>query len=467
MFHGMADFKTLWIVGVLSSILSGYLVLCGRDHSLKNSSRPNKPNSGKLKELKKRANSKNDSRNSLKAHDPSDDFQKRPMVSIPGANPGDGLKLTIMTYNVLAQALVNRKQFPESGQILRWGLRFKVIKEEITHYQPTVMCLQEVDAAKIAEWNAFLLTLKYTSYVFRQVAKKHCLIIALKSDILRGIDQMNGEYDSVPSQHAFRNYTNNSYMLLKCHFTTEVTSKFPYLLDRGVIIGNTHLYWHPLGCFDRARQANILLNAIGEWTRKSEATSTFKYSSFIAGDFNSEPFDAPYQLMTDKKLIRDEALTLKLRNSYENHTMLGNCDNTRSSSSITSEATFAVSNLTDCRFSLPYNVESLYSLAYHLVCTDGTNVCNEPQFSNWTPQFRGTLDYIFVLSRRSSPMISSNENRLDDHLNFSDFELNGMKLLKLLLLPTRQQMKVPGLPRAGWGPSDHLPIMAELELLAL
>lgn len=43
-------------------------------------------------------------------------FIQRPMLRIPGAeNVEEGERITIMTYNVLAQALIRRRMFPFSG----------------------------------------------------------------------------------------------------------------------------------------------------------------------------------------------------------------------------------------------------------------------------------------------------------------------------------------------------------------
>lgn len=450
--HDMAPSPILWFFSLVSSTWKGLLALIGLQKPKPVVSKTRKPL--KSKTLKNSKSKKQTAPTMAPAvEDHSEDFLKRSMVPIPGVVEGGGLKMTIMTYNVLAQALVSRKQFPESGPILRWALRFKVLKKEIAYYSPTVLCLQEVDVLQITSWKLFLRELDYLVEILEQNSKKHCLMIAYKWKVLDAMEKKTSEYDETAIPDVPHNVTKNSYLLVKFHFTSAVTSQFPYLLSRGLIVGTTHLYWHPQGCFDRARQNYLLVDAIGTWADRSASLEpAFKYSALIAGDFNSEPFDAPYLLMTTKALSNTDLIKEKLKSSYEN---LNNPFAPTSTD-------VAVSNLITKHMNLEYRSESLYSLAYYLVQETEKQPCNEPQFSNWTPLFKGMLDYIFVVSKceanESFPAVDSLENFV---------KRNGFKILKLLRLPTRDEMKVPGLPKIGWSPSDHLAVMAELEVAEL
>jgi len=49
----------------------------------------------------------------------NDNFIQRPMLRVPGVGSEDGTwkRITIMTYNVLAQSLIRREMYPFSGTI--------------------------------------------------------------------------------------------------------------------------------------------------------------------------------------------------------------------------------------------------------------------------------------------------------------------------------------------------------------
>jgi RNA exonuclease NGL2 len=75
-------------------------------------------------------------------------YIKREMLEVPhSTETGKKSVLTfkIMTYNLLAQALIRRTLFPNNGDILKWQKRSKVLIQEIKDYACDILCLQEVD----------------------------------------------------------------------------------------------------------------------------------------------------------------------------------------------------------------------------------------------------------------------------------------------------------------------------------
>ncbi|CAG8718231.1 16628_t:CDS:2, partial [Racocetra fulgida] len=54
-------------------------------------------------------------------------------------------RIKIMTYNLLAQSLIRREIFPESGDALKWKNRRPRLLKEILYYDPDVSCFQEMD----------------------------------------------------------------------------------------------------------------------------------------------------------------------------------------------------------------------------------------------------------------------------------------------------------------------------------
>jgi mRNA deadenylase 3'-5' endonuclease subunit Ccr4 len=90
-------------------------------------------------------------------------------------------------------------------------------------------------------------------------------------------------------------------------------------------------------------------------------------------------------------------------------------------------------------------VRSLYSEGLHVYQPDNAvNAFGEPPFTNWAQGYRETLDYIFLV---------------DDELRKDTIRLTG-----LLKMPRKDEMG-EGEPQEGRFPSDHVCLMAEIEVL--
>lgn len=414
-------------------------------------------------DAQKQRSSKNSTQESMDPPVPKSPraFLARDLVHIGKEQQEPGFKFTIMTYNVLAQSLVSRTQFPTSGSILRWNARFKALTKEILHYNPTVLCLQEVDKSNMVQWVRFLEKKGYNYQLHNVDTKKHGLVLAYKRLILEHVQCLTGDYNStvlpgVPNQIRF-----NEFLVAALRFNSDLCEKSPYLRSRGLIVGTTHLYWHPEGCYERARQGYILMKEIASFGKKltEKESPGFKYHLFMAGDFNSEPHDAPYLLLTTKGLADNGRMKERLNTSFILNTGLSKMTSQSLEMGSSSEA---VSSLIAMHLDLPYRAVSLYSLGYYSVKGIPFSPCNEPEFTNWRESFRATLDYIFLITdckdRPSFLHVDSPEILQRD---------TSLKLSGLLRLPTTEEMAVEGLPRSGWSPSDHFCIMAEIEIQSL
>lgn len=85
---------------------------------------------------------------------------------------------------------------------------------------------------------------------------------------------------------------------------------------------------------------------------------------------------------------------------------------------------------------------------------------NEPTyttFCNW----KGTLDYIFLLNDNNFNYPTKNENN-ESHSNQDNFLATYMLVNKILKIPNVEYLE-PGLPNMEF-PSDHIPIMSEIDL---
>ncbi|KSA01013.1 uncharacterized protein AC631_03200 [Debaryomyces fabryi] len=431
-------------------------------------------------------------------------FRTRELLELPNnVTDDDSFKIKIMSYNILAQALIRRKLFPTSGNALKWSTRSQVLLSEFKHYDADILCLQELDFIQYnSYWRKELGKLGYEMKYYRADTKNHGLAIAFKTDKFICKHQSFIYYDKETSGELRpRTATQNIGLLACLDFTPQILSKYSNISRNGIIIGTTHLFWHPFGTFERTRQTYLILKKFKEFasTMNTLKGNDKDWYSFFAGDFNSQPFDAPYLSISAKPAkYADRARTvLGCSLSYQYSKNRGVIDNDNSnedeedeqeeeeeggniekfgtnqpkdpvpeSFEPTPEQLKLVNSMQDLHNSLDMRAISLYSVGYKLVDPDNSGLDNdrdEPIFSNWAHAWRGLLDYIFVISSWDD----KNESFADKIDTVKDVEQNnGVRITRLLKLPLPKDMgpEPSGQPRLGQYPSDHLCLMAEVAL---
>ena len=125
---------------------------------------------------------------------------------------------------------------------------------ELTHYQPTILCMQEVDLEQYAPYFVKLLeTLEYDHVFLAAHRKRQGLVIAWKIASYKLSRRHDIYYDKLnagsigPSM-----WTGNIGLCISLRSRKSPT--------RGIWVSNTHLYWHPRGSYERQRQAGILVS---------------------------------------------------------------------------------------------------------------------------------------------------------------------------------------------------------------
>eukprot|EP00250_Pteridium_aquilinum_P005902 c15920_g1_i2 orf=371-895(+) len=163
----------------------------------------------------------------------------------------------------------------------------------------------------------------------------------------------------------------------------------PHALDCIFVLANTHIYWDPDWADVKLAQAKHLLARVSRFQSLLVTKLKSEIPVVVCGDFNSMPGDQVYNYLTSvdetsKDQRRSDGLPLR----------------------------------------------SLYAA-----------VKGEPAFTNCTPDFTGTLDYIFFSS------------------------LDSLKPVSLLQVPIAESEDVKGgLPNYSH-PSDHLPIGTDFIIL--
>lgn len=415
-------------------------------------------------------------------------FIKRPILRVPGLKPrSNAFKVSIMTYNVLAQALIRRKLFPTSGNAVKWFKRSQVLLSEFKHYDSDVLLLQEVDYVQYKSfWKAELAKLGYDSQYNRWGEKNHGVAIFFKAKLFFMTDRMNIDYDKEPSGEVEpRTVTKNVGLVLALQFQKSVLAQYPDTDKKGILVGTTHLFWHPFGTYERTRQTYVILKKFSEFEQRVKLLQGGKWFNYFGGDFNSQPFDSPYLSMTSKPVVYDERCkrVIECSTSFQYSKLregVDDEDNDEEGGNIekfgenqpkdpvpdefvaTEEQQQLVVKMQNLHNNLPMRAISLYSVAYNLVHPENSGLDNdagEPEISNWAHAWRGLLDYICFITSWE-PSTSSKVETLEEFESLTHTRVTG-----LLRMPPASEMTEHGQPHEGEYPSDHLCMIAEVELL--
>ncbi|AGO10338.1 AaceriABL118Wp [[Ashbya] aceris (nom. inval.)] len=418
------------------------------------------------------------------------EFIRRPLLVCDG-DEAKGFVFRVMTYNCLAQALIRRKLFPTSGNALKWFKRSKVLLSELRYYNPDVICLQEIDHTQYKSfWMDELQRAGYSSKFHRMFGKNHGIAIVWRHSLFNKVDETLIDFDEEPSgEIERRTTTKNVGLVVALEYADEVKRRYPGSNQTGLVIGTSHLFWHPFGTYERARQCYIILNRMKDFMKRlrllkrGSAGAASHWHPFFCGDFNSQPFDAPYLSMCKKPIVYEgrARTVMECSTSYKFSSLRdggaaddeegGNIEKfgegqpetpVPDSFDATPEQKALVDAMQFLHNSLDMRAISLYSLAYKYVHSENAGIDNdrgEPEISNWAHAWRGLLDYIMYVT----PWDFSDNTEVDE---LGKFQKNaGIKVRGLLRMPPAIEMPSHGQPHEGEYPSDHLAMMCELELL--
>lgn len=344
---------------------------------------------------------------------------------ITSVSKSDDFKFSLVSYNILAQAYVKGDLFPHSpGPCLKWKARSQAILTVLKSLGADFLCLQELD-----EYDSFykrnIESVGYSSiYIKRSGQKRDGCGIFYKQDSAELVIEEKIEYnDLVPSnqddtssedieenlpaggnkksaskdaglknRQANRGDLNDPCVRFKRDCVGIMAAfrlKDPSHL---IIVANTHIYWDPELADVKLAQARYLLSRLAQFKLLVSDKFDCSPSVVVTGDFNSLPGSQVYQYLMSGS---SEAGTLP-EISDDVHIPL---------------------------------------------CSAYASTRGEPHFTNYTPGFTGTLDYILF-----SPS-------------------GGIKPVSYLELPEPEALDVQGGLPNYYHPSDHLPIGAEFEII--
>ncbi|CAE7086166.1 unnamed protein product [Rhizoctonia solani] len=199
----------------------------------------------------------------------------------------------VATWNILAQILVRRDLFVGSD-CLKTNQRHPMILAEVLSHEADIFCLQEVDRQ-----DKLLPTFReagFTETFGCGPGKKHGCMILYREKRYEKIAERVVLYDQEPVRV---DQTDKVSIFGLTHRTRNI-GLLVALRDRinggapPVIVATTHLFWHGLYKYERARQAGILKR---EAIRFRNEYGNSQSSIIMAGDFNFQPNEVGYALL--------------------------------------------------------------------------------------------------------------------------------------------------------------------------
>uniref|UniRef100_A0A7N0VBX1 Endonuclease/exonuclease/phosphatase domain-containing protein n=2 Tax=Kalanchoe fedtschenkoi TaxID=63787 RepID=A0A7N0VBX1_KALFE len=331
-----------------------------------------------------------------------------------------GPKFRVASYNILAQVYVKSSLFPHSPRsCLRWKTRSQAILTVLKSLEADILCLQELDMFD-SFYKPNIENLGYSSiYIQRSGDKRDGCGIFYNPNIAELVFEERIEYNDLVDSVNEETIT----LDVEPSTNTKAPAQKDVHPDRGdpddprvrlkrdcvgimaafrlkdpthhlVVVANTHIYWDPEWADVKLAQVKYLLSRLNKFSVSVSDKFECDPSVIVAGDFNSTPGDKVYQYLTSG----DPSSPSK----------------------------------PECSDELPMPLRSLYAHARG----------REPTFTNCTPDFTNTLDYIF----------------------FSPSE--RIKPVSFLDLPELDSADVSGCLPNLHHPSDHLPIGADFEVIA-
>lgn len=312
---------------------------------------------------------------------------KRPLLTIAGSTSGGGTRFRVVSYNVLAELYATKQAYPYCNTWnLAWSYRKLIILQELEDSQGDIICLQEVQADHYEQHLYPFMQERGYDGMFKQKTRESmgqygkidgCATFWRRSKFMM-VENYSVEFNEC-ARHAAtdlgldesdgRRYINR---LVKDNIAQivvlEVISRTALRVTRNsnqVCVANTHLYSNHQRPDVKLWQAYALMRELEQFVLQRDI------ALIICGDLNSEPDSAVYEFIMEGGLSTHRP-EFDTNDSIRVLPDLGN---------------------------IVHSIE--------LVSAMSTAMGSEPQFTNFTAKFRGTLDYICYTPSRLRVMAVS------------------------------------------------------------
>ena len=393
-----------------------------------------------------------------------------------------GSRLRVMTYNLLADLYTSQKaqqrtmwSYISDVRHLSASYRMPLLVSEILFHSPDVLLLQEVDEKVFDSFLRPALSAKgYAGHYCNKCGnQREGLATFWRASALREVDKIQ-----IPVRELFRPQSEggvcedsgwssidavNGFLELHPNLRDVVMEKvgtvaqFTLLKVKSrtdgamIVVSNTHLFFHPLADHVRAVQALAVCRGAHGMARRAKADhpECNKVGIIMAGDFNSDPESGASNLLRSKSLDPSDAAYGECWKNLLAMVWAPRGD-PQEAHAVDSSSSSSSPNVSSSREDVPLNAAAAAEppsikipdsfpavrSVYDWPGFEGAG----PDFTNYTPAFVDTLDYIYC-----------------DPDFFDVTRMGGF--------PTRDDMEgVVGMPNERAG-SDHVSVAVDLRIL--
>lgn len=344
---------------------------------------------------------------------------KRPLITVPGSATFSGVRFRVLTYNVLAEMYATRQIYPSCDSwILSWPYRRTILMHELSEAQGDIVCLQELQYDHYEHYLLpFMFSLGYES-IFTQKSRESqgvygkvdgCATFWKRSKFVM-IENYDIEFNEVARRVASelglddaerRRFMNKLSKDNIAQLIVLDTSQSRQQLRGGrtaICVVNTHLYANKNQPEVKLWQTLALVNEVESFVVERDL------ALMMCGDFNSEPVSSVYELLSEAGVVNARPEV----DGSESSVYLPDAGN------------------------ITHNLDVASAM--------NTVLKSEPAFTNYTTNYKGTLDYIWYTPSRIKVMACTALPDEKDLLEFGD-----------------------ALPNAVY-PSDHLMLCCDVAL---
>ncbi|XP_015601826.1 2',5'-phosphodiesterase 12 [Cephus cinctus] len=284
------------------------------------------------------------------------------------SNKLSGKSFRITSYNILADTYTDSDYSREvlfpycPPYALDMDYRKQLIMKELMGYNADIICLQEVDN-KVYDVDLYptLSSLNYNGVYNRKGAGVTEGLSTFYND--ERFEKLNFEFTVIGENLHLKDFASvwntitNEKMkerFSERNTTVQITTlKSKEDPTKILLVGNTHLYFHPNADHIRLLQGYYALSYAHEVAKRTqEQNPDCNVSILLCGDFNSVPECGIYQLMTKRYVPND------------------------------------CKDWSSCPEEIVENVSLSHSLSFD-------SACGTPEYTNYTAEFADCLDYIF------------------------------------------------------------------------
>ncbi|KAM3968555.1 LOW QUALITY PROTEIN: protein angel [Aphomia sociella] len=376
------------------------------------------------------------------------DFRVWESIGKNDTNSGSSFKFKVLSYNVLAQYLLECHPYLYTGcspRNLKWKIRAARLYDEIVNLAPDIICLQEVQASHL---NNFYVKFEEIGYVgiFKQKTghRQDGCAIYYKQSLFEKQDHFTVEF-----------YQPGLPLLNRDNIGVMV-KLVPRNMPRSpIVVATTHLLYNPKRTDVRLAQIQVFLAELDRFAYYNVGRECGHLPIIMTGDLNSTPESAVIKL-----LDRGHVCASKFRDSSD-WAQIGVTDNCQHLSVYLDRMQ---GRTTDFSTTKIYNSD--YKTAEpDLLCGPEAHPCNSGFFNSG--QIGHSLNLVSAYNKIKPDGYCEASTFQDqwvtvDYIYFSC--CTALKLLERLRLPTVSECDVLGcLPNDVYG-SDHLALAALFEL---